>query len=113
MIFTPKEVAKNRFRVFKNLISEIDSTQIPLSENDYNNLVILPMQNFSPSGSKARLFYDKLCDQLDEFYEFLMKKLNRGQENTMGWFGIIASKHGTGKEGYYKFFKYLNEFRSK
>jgi len=41
-----------------------------------------------------------------------MKKLNLKHENTMGWFGIIASEHGTGKEGYYKFFEYLNEFRN-
>ena len=54
----------------------------------------------------------KNIDQLDIFYRFLMKKLNLKHENTMGWFGIIASEHGTGKEGYYKFFEYLNEFRN-
>lgn len=66
MIFTPKDVAKNRFNAFKNSILKIDSTKLPLPENEFHNLVMLPMINFSPSGEKARLFYDKLCnDYLD------------------------------------------------
>lgn len=50
--------------------------------------------------------------ELDKFSKFLMKKFNLEYENTMGWFGIIANEHGTEKEGYYKFFEYLNEFRN-
>lgn len=66
MIYTPKKVAKNRFNAFKNSISKINPTELPLTENEFNNLVILSMINFKPFGKKAKAFYDKLCnDYLD------------------------------------------------
>ena len=37
MIYTPKKVAKNRFNAFKNSISKINPTELPLTENEFNN----------------------------------------------------------------------------
>lgn len=69
------------------------------------------------SGIKWTSFNENIkiknIDKLDELYKFLLKKKKLKLENSMGWFGIIASEHGTGKDGYHKFFEYLNEFRKK
>lgn len=68
------------------------------------------------SGLKWASYDEKIeiknIDQMDEFYKFLKIKKELEFENTMGWFGIIASDYGTGKKGFYKFFDYLNEFRN-
>ena len=54
----------------------------------------------------------KNIEQLDKFRLYLKDELNEEHENTMGWYGSIHDKFGP-KEGFEKFFEYLNEFKRK
>lgn len=60
--------------------------------------------------AETRNIQIKNIDQLDNFQLFLKEELNEEYENTMGWFGSLHNKFGS-KEGFEKFFEYLNKFK--
>lgn len=47
---------------------------------------------------------------MDKFRLFLKDEFNEEFENTMGWYGSLHNKYGS-KEGFEKFFEYLNKFK--
>ncbi|WP_299246003.1 hypothetical protein [uncultured Aquimarina sp.] len=54
----------------------------------------------------------KNLEELDSFSKHIHEKLDIADTNTMGWFGVIRDKHGSGEEGFNKFFEYFDEWRS-
>ena len=54
--------------------------------------------------------YIKNIDKLEDFYEFVHKKFDLKDINSMSWFGTIQAEYGSGKEGFDKFFELYKEF---